>query len=136
MVLSIVLSAVAIAVVLTFATITQMHIDRKRLLALTDSAAIHAASALDEDRYFSEAGATVYLTDHTVRAAAAEFLTRVPPGQRARLHGVQVSSPTGALGDSTAQVTMAAQIRPGYIPWAVLPVQGISVEVTSAARAD
>ena len=56
LVLSIVLCAVAIALVLTLATVTQMHIERKRLLALADAAAIHAASAIDEPAYFAEPG--------------------------------------------------------------------------------
>lgn len=136
LVLSIVLSAVAIALVLTLATITQMHIERKRLLALADTAAIHAAGAIDEAAYFAQPGSQVPLTNESVQQATHSFLTRMPEGQRSRFHGLSVASPTSAVDGETAQVTLSAHIRPGYIPWAITGVDGIRVEVTSAARAD
>lgn len=136
LVLSIVLSAVAIALVFTLATVTQMHIDRKRLLALADAAAVDAASAIDEPAYFAEPGAQVPLSDATVHAAVNGFVARLPPGQRTRLRGLTVGSPTGAINEETAQVTLSAYIRPGYIPWALTGFEGFRIEVTSAARAD
>src|SRR5690625_1163306 len=136
LVLSIVLAAVAIALVFTLATVTQMHIERKRLLALADAAAIHAAAAIDEPAYFAEPGSHVPLSDSTVRAAVDDFLSHLAPGQRSRLHGLSVSSPTNAINQETAQVTLSAYIRPGYIPWAITAFEGFRIEVTSAARAD
>ena len=136
LVLSIVLSAVAIALVLTLATVTQMHIERKRLLALADAAAIHAASAIDEPAYFAEPGSEVPLSDATVNAAVEDFLSHLGPGQRSRLRGLSVGSPTNAVNQETAQVTLSAYIRPGYIPWALTGFEGFRIEVTSAARAD
>src|SRR5690625_2847058 len=103
LVLSIVLSAVAIALVLTLATVTQMHIERKRLLALADAAAIHAASAIDEPAYFAEPGSEVPLSDSTVRAAVDDFLTHLGPGQRSRLRGLSVGSPTNAVNQERSE---------------------------------
>ena len=136
LILSIVLCAVAVALVFTFATITQMQIERKRLLALTDAAALHAASAIDESQYFATPGADIPLTDTSVRHAVEDFLTRLPAGQHSRLHRLQLDSPTSAIGGETAQVTLSALVRPGYIPWSVVPSEGFRLEVTSAARAD
>ena len=136
LIISIVLAAVAIALVLTFATITQIHIERKRLLALTDAAALHAASAIDEAAYYSTPGANVPLTDASVHESVVDFLTRTPAGQRSRLHGLRLGAPTSAVGGETAQVTLSAFVRPGYIPWSVVPFEGFRLEVTSAARAD
>jgi|SRR5690625_4783899 len=134
-ILSIVLAAVAIALVLTFAAITELHIDRKRLLALADAAALHAASAIDEEAYFASPGADVPVSPATVSAAAAGFIERLPPAQRARFHDLALSSAT-AVDSRTAQVTLSALIRPSYIPWAATPSGGLRLEVTAAARAE
>lgn len=136
LILSIVLSAVAIALVLTFGTITQMQIERKRLLALTDAAALYAATALDESAYFTEPGAEIVLTDATVRGAVHEYVAQLPLAQRGRFEGLALSTPTAARDAHTAEVTMSAFVRPGFIPWSITPFEGFRIEVTSAARAD
>lgn len=134
--LSVILSAVAIALVLTFGSITQMHIERKRLLALADAAALHAASALDEDHYYTTPGADLHLTDASVHAAVEDFLVRTPAAQHNRLHALQIDSPTAAIDGDTAQVTLSAFIRPTYIPWSVTPFEGFRIQVSTTARAD
>lgn len=134
--LSVILSAVAIALVLTFASITQMHIERKRLFALADAAALHAASALDEDHYYTTPGADLQLTDTSVRSAVEDFLTRTPSVQHNRLHSLQISSPTSAIDGDTAQVTLSAFIRPTYIPWSVTPFEGLRIQVSTTARVE
>lgn len=134
--LSVILTAVAIALVLTFASITQMHIERKRLLALADAAALHAASALDEEAYYTTPGADLILTDTTVHSAVETFLSDVPSSQHDRLHRLMIVSPTGAIGGDTAEVTLSAFIRPTYIPWSVTPFEGFRIQVNTTARAE
>lgn len=135
LVLSIVLAVVALALVLTFAAITHLQIERKRLLSLADATAAHAASALDEEAYFTRPGPDVLLSTATVQAAATEYLAKLPPAHHARFEGLHVGSPTQALDSTTAQVTLASQVQPQFLPWGVAPLT-LSIEVTSAARAD
>lgn len=133
--LSIVLAAVALALVLTFAAITHLQIERKRLLSLADATAAHAASALDEEAYFSQPGPDVLLSTATVQAAAREYLAKLPPAHLARFEGLDVGSPTQALDETTAQVTLTSRVQPQFLPWGMAPLT-LSIEVTSAARAD
>lgn len=60
---------------------------------------------------------------------------RGTPAHRARFEGLHVGSPTQALDATTAQVTLASQVQPQFLPWGVAPLT-LSIEVTSAARAD
>lgn len=136
LILSIVLSAVAIALVLTLGAITQIHIERKQLLALTDTAALHAASAIDEQVYYSRPGADIPLTDASVRRGVEEFIGNMPTPHRERFHSLQVADPTGAAGPTTAEVTLGAYVRPGYIPWTVAPFEGFYIYTTSSATTE
>ncbi len=136
LILSIALSAIAIALVLTFATITQIQIERKRLLALTDMAALYAATEIDEERYYSDPSVGVPLSDESVRLGVDTYLERLPASQASRFHQLSVTAPTRALNGNTAQVTLTAYVRPGYIPWGVIPFDGFFIETTSSARAD
>lgn len=136
LILSIALSAIAIALVLTFATITQIHLERKRLFALTDSAALYAASAIDEWHYYTDPAAIVPLTDRSVRSGVASYLGQIPGSQSSRFHGLTVASPTGSVHGRIAQVTLAAYVQPGYIPWGIIPFDGFYIETTSTAHAN
>ena len=134
LILSIVLGAVAIALVLTFATITELHIERKRLLALTDMAALHAASSNDDGKYYSGATSEVTLTTESVRVGVKEYLSLVPHQQMNRFHKLSVSEPTGLSPQGGAEVTLQAFIRPAYIPWGVINHEGFYIQTTSWAQ--
>lgn len=133
LILSITLSAVAIALVLTFAAITQIHIERKRLLSLTDTAVLHAAGVFDEGHYYAGNTSEVPLTDSSVKAGVEEYLSLVPHQHYAKFHELTITDPTGVTPEGSAQVTLRAFIRPGYIPWGVIGLEGFRIETTAQA---
>jgi hypothetical protein len=129
---------------------TAVHLQRNRLVALADGAALDAADALDRARFYRDGapGAVadeapgapssllpaVPLSDATVQASVQEYITVASP--EARLTGTVVGSPTGSPDGISAEVTLTAV--------AVLPLfgvvvagwsDGVPLEVTSRARA-
>lgn len=138
MVLLVGLMSVLLALVLVITGATSLHLERKRLLGLTDAAAAHAADAVDHSRYYvQERGdEDVPLSDASVRAAVEEYVRGAPPSVRERLAGVRIARPTGSPDGRTAEVTLSARLRPAILPaemWEYL--DGIEVQVTSTARA-
>lgn len=135
--LSIAFTALALALVLVVVSATSVHLERKRLLALADTAALAAASELDTDAYYARGTDTgdrlVVLTAGSVRRAAQEHLSVAPVS--ARLHEVTLvdtSTPDGR----TAVVTLRALARPPLLTWATSSwSDGITLQVTSSARA-
>lgn len=136
MVLSIVLSAVCIALVLTLGTITSIHVERQRLRTLTEAAALHASTAIDEHHYYLSNGLEVVLTDDTVNIAVSDFLSSVPSHQFDQLNQVAVVPPTGTVDGQAARVTLSAYVKPGYIPWSVTSFDGFRITVSATAEAD
>ena len=119
--------AVVTALLLVVAGATAVYLDLKTLTSLADSAAAAAVDGVDEDGYFD--GAPGRLTDAGVRAAALSDLEAQPD----RLESVQVrqaSSPDGA----TAIVTLTAESRPPFLPWAAIPARGFTITATGSAR--
>lgn len=145
LVLALGLLSVVLALAIVTAGATSLHLERKRLVALTDSAAADAADALDSPAYFralaegrepGAPGAPVPISDATVRDAVRGFLAEVPAQQVGRLDELAVAEPTGSPDGSTAQVTLRARLRPALLPPELdylLP--GVTAEVTSTARA-
>lgn len=137
--LSIGAAVLALALVLTVVAATAVHLERKRLLALADGAALAAAAALDRDAYYvgqatgETDGSRVVLTDRSVEVAVVEHLADAPEAERLTgLRVVEASTPDGR----TAQVRLAALVRPPLLtsvtaPWS----DGITVEVATSARA-
>lgn len=130
-------AVLAIALVLVVGAATGVHLDRKRLLATADLAALAAADEVG-DRYFDEATgrepAGIPLTDATVRAAVERYLSD-HPDPAARWDGVRVleaSTPDGR----TAVVRLGAVTRPPLVTWVTAPwSEGITLEVEAVARA-
>lgn len=137
--LSIGYAVVALALVLTVVTATSVHLERKRLLALADGAALAAASALDEPTYFARqaAGApdaaAVVLSDASVHAAVTEHLAAAPSSARlADVQVVEASTPDGR----TAHVRLRALARPPLLTTVTAPwSDGVRLEVATSARA-
>lgn len=133
--LVLVYALVATVLVLVVGAATQVHLAREQLLALADAAALDAADALDEPAYYAAGawpGAGVPLTDASVGASASAYLAEV--GAPAAMGGVSVTA--GTPDGATAEVTLAARVRPGLLPasiggWST----GVPVRVTSRARA-
>lgn len=139
MLLTLCYAVIALLLVTVVASASSVHLERKRLLALADQAALAAADALGEAAYYGRDPARrapddglVVLTDASVRAAVDEHLARSPGA--ARLTGLTV------LGTSTdgrtAEVTLGAVARPPLVSWVTAAwSDGIALRATARARA-
>lgn len=128
-------AVVVLALVLVGAAATELHLARTHLLSVADSAALDAADALDEDAYYRQGvlpGQGVPLDDAGVVASATALLARTP--QPADLLGVAVVAPTGTPDGVTAEVTVAADVRPALLPAWVGDGVSVPLQVTSRAR--
>lgn len=140
MLLSIAYGVLALLLVSVVVSATGIHLDRKRLLALADLAAVECADALDQDAYYTRtdgaptgAADLLVLTDASVRSAAEAYLHRAAPvADLERLALVDAGTPDGR----TATVTLRALARPTFLTWVTAPwSEGIVLEVTASARA-
>lgn len=115
---------------------TGVHLDRKRLLAMADLAALAAADEVSDDRYFggSRGPSGVPLTDAGVRAAVEEYVT-AHPETAARWDGVRVLEASTPDGRSVV-VRLGAVTRPVLLTWVLAPwSDGIALEADAVARA-
>lgn len=131
---------ITLALVLTVASATSVHLTRHRLLTLADGAALDAADALDRRRFYAEIGGAgpgpeqvVALTTESVRAGVAGYLASAPAV--AALDGVAVGEPTNTPDGFTAQVTLVARARLPLLPVLLGERAGVTVQVTARARA-
>lgn len=137
MILSLGFGVLAILLVLVITAATGVHLDRKRLLALADMAALSAADQVSTG-YFGADGARatggIPLTDETVRAAATQYV-REHPERAARWDTVRVLEATTDDG-RTAVVRLGAVTRPPLVTWVLAPwSDGIPLVVEGTARA-
>lgn len=137
--LSIAYAAVALGLILTVVTATDVHLERKRLLGLADGAALAASAALDHEEYYARQlagigdGGSVILTYASVRDAVSDYLQDAPG--TGRLTDIRLTTATSPDGRS-ADVTLTARTRPLLLsaitaPWS----DGIGLQVTTSARA-
>jgi uncharacterized membrane protein len=127
----------ALALVLVVSAATSVHLDRKRLLAVADLAALDAADALDRPGYYAPGAADpgrplVPLTEASVRAAVREYLDTHPDPH---LGVVQVLEATTTDG-RTVRVRLRAVVRPALLGGALarLPTT-VEIDAGSFARA-
>ncbi len=124
--------SVALMMILIAASASSVHLQRKQLLGLADSAALAAANAATEQSYLDHGvtpGQSVPLTDDSVRRQAQDYL-RIADPQRP----VQVVAPTGAPGGRIAEVTLRTQADLPFVGWVLRGWQaGITLQVTSRA---
>lgn len=137
-VLALGLAVLVLLLVTVTVSATGVHLDRKRLLALADLAALAAADEVADDRYFAggaERGpAGVPLTDASVRAAVADYLADRPE-EAARWGGVAVLEASTPDGRSVV-VRLGAVTRPALVTWVMAPwSDGIALEAEAVARA-
>jgi hypothetical protein len=131
LVLTIGFATFALVVTLVVAAATSLYIERKRLLALADSAALVGAEAFDlgDVRVSDEGtGVTVQLESGSVAAAVASHVDRVG---RTRLDDLRVDAASTPDGQS-AEVTLSSSWRPPVLTL-FLP-EGVRLEATSSAR--
>lgn len=138
MLLTLCYAVIALLLVTVVVSASGVHLERKRLLAVADQAALAAADAMSAETYYAPAGprdddALVVLTGTAVRDAVREHLERSPGA--ARLTGLTVVS-TSTDG-RTAEVTLGAVAHPPLVSWVTAAwSDGIALRATSRARAD
>lgn len=114
-----------------------VHLERKRLLATADAAALDAADAVDDAALY-RSGADprgVPLTDASVRASVAEYLAT--PGVSGTFSGFAVGADTGTPDGATARVTLHARAEVPILSSVMGPfADGVPLRVTAMARAD
>lgn len=136
--LALVYGLVAILLVLVVVAASAVHLDRKRLLALADAAALDAADAVDEAAYFEATAAetgldAVPLTDATVRDSVVAYLQRQQAPSRFTGLGVDTDA-TGTPDGSTAVVVLTARSLP-FLPDVVAGAyrSGVPLRVSASA---
>lgn len=114
--LALVYGLVALLLVLVVVAASAVHLDRKRLLALADAAALDAADAVDEAAYFeatarAEGIDAVPVTDDTVRDSVVAYLQRQSaPSRFTDLEIDRVA--TGTPDGESAVVVLTARSLP------------------------
>ncbi len=128
-------SAIALLLVTVVVGASAVHLERKRLLAVADAAALDAADAVDSGGLYG-AGAHpdgVPLTDASVRASVDDYAESVGAGAEFEDFGVAPS--TGSPDGRTAEVTLVATARLPIVSTVLRDyVGGVSLVVTSRAR--
>lgn len=127
---------VAAALVLVVTSAGAVHLARHRLQAVADAAALDAADALDEGRFYAGAGRVgtpVPLTADTVHTSVTAHLAAAGPD--ARLPPVRIAA-AGTADGATADVTLATTVPLPLITFlASRWSDGVPVVVTGRARA-
>lgn len=124
---------VALALITVVVAATSLHLERTRLAALADLAALDAADVVSDAAYFGGDGEPP-LWDEDVAATVEAYLA-AHPDTAARWDGLTVLSAT-APDARTAQVRLGAVVRPAWVSWVLAPfTDGIAIEASSSARA-
>jgi len=138
MLLTLCYAVIALLLVTVVVSASGVHLERKRLLAVADQAALAAADSMSAETYYGRVGTRgddglVVLTEAAVRDAVHQHLERSPGA--ARLGGLTVLS-TSTDG-RTAEVTLGAVAHPPLVSWVTAGwSDGIPLRATSRARAD
>lgn len=124
---------VALALITVVVAATSLHLERTRLAALADLAALDAADVVSDAAYFGRDGEPP-LSDDDVAATVERYLAD-HPDTAARWDGLTVIS-ASAPDARTAQVRLGAVVRPSWVSWVLAPfTDGIAIEASSSARA-
>ena len=155
---------VALALVAVVVSATQVHLERTRLAALADLAALDAAGRVADAAYYAPSGSAdrvatggtppsggdprsgegesgapssgeaLALSDDDVAATVDAYLAEHPDAA-ARWTGLRVLEADSPDG-STARVRLGVVVRPAWTAWVLAPfTDGIAVEASSSARA-
>jgi len=134
--LVLVYALIAVALLTVVASASSIHLERKRLLALADAAALDAADAVDVDAFYREGthpGSGVPLTDASVRASVDRYVGLT--GAAARFERFAVAPTTGTPDGETAEVTFLSVARPPMLGSVLEPFSGgVPLRVTARAR--
>lgn len=128
---------VALALLLVVASASAVHLERKRLLAVADAAALDAADSFDAGAFYADGtapGRGVPVTDASVRASVDEYVESRDAYTDFDAFGV--ASPTGTPDGQIAEVTLVAVVTPPLITSVIEDYAGgIPLRVTARARA-
>jgi uncharacterized membrane protein len=140
--LVLVYTLLAFLLVTVVADAAAVHLERNRLVSLTDASALNAAEALDSARFYQQGppgdagsgGPVVPVSDASVRAAVTRYLAL--SGADRRFTGLDVAEPTGSADGVGVEVTLSAVahlpvLTPVVGPW----WRGVPLRVTSRAQA-
>ncbi len=122
--------ALALVLVLLVTAATSLYLERKRLFALADAAALAGAESFElADVELTGDGPRPVLREASVRDAVGDFVGRMPDGGFENLTVAEATTTDGR----SASVTLRSRWRPPVVTL-FLP-DGVQVEVTSVARA-
>lgn len=129
------LSLVAILLISGTVAVTSAHLSRMRLLDVVDGAALSAANALDEAAYTQGVGASVPLSNDSVRESAAAYVASLArPG---RIVAWRLGPETGTPDGRTAVVALTGEAELPMVGGALRELGlSITISVRSQARAD
>ena len=132
---------VALALVAVVVSATQVHLERTRLAALADLAALDAAGQVSDAAYFGPADVGEVPSGGTLVASDADIAARVDaylvghPDAAARWTDLRVLA-AGSPDGSTVRVRLGAVVRPAWTAWVLAPfTSGIAIAASSSARA-
>ncbi len=122
--------ALGLALVLTVVAVTSLYIERKRLLALADGAALVGAESFSIDDVMRAAGSShrATLTTKEVASAVGAFVGDSPSDEFTRLHVDRAVSTDGR----SATVELSAYWSPPVL--SLIVPHGFRIQVTSIAR--
>jgi uncharacterized membrane protein len=124
--------ALALAITLGVTTATSLYVERKRLLALADGAALAAAQSFDiglPPRASSAGILLPQLSNRSVAAGASTFVAGVPVVSLHRAHIAEASTADGRTAHIRVQTTWRPPFVSFFFAWE------ISLEAESSARA-
>ncbi len=132
---------IALTLVIAVIDVTAVHVQRNRLYAVADAAALDAADALDNQGFYSHGGLVelggaraILLSDRSVIGSVRAYLPDATAV--AHLSHVTIEAPTGSPDPGTAEVTLAARARLPIFGVVVRAWQdGVPLQVTVRAQA-
>ena len=138
--LTIAFAMLALLLVTAVVSATGIHLERKRLLALSDALALEAADGVGPGVVYGngmgkrDTGGAIQLTDQDVSRAVKAYLVDNPDAATGFV-GLTVDSVASPDG-RTAEVHLTALARPTLISWVTAPwSDGIELQARSSARA-
>lgn len=128
------LALLVLALVFVVVSVSAVQIERKKLLAMADAAALDAATRIDAATYYASGSGQVALDDATVRAAVSEYVA--VHGVALGLEQARVGEPTGSPDGRTARVTLVTVADIPLVPEFLDGLGGgVQLRVSTAARA-
>ena len=139
--LVLIFALIALSLVIAVVDATAVHIQRNRLYAVADAAALDAADAVDSQQLYAQGGLVlvegdrpVPLSDRSVRRSVADYLSNATAQER--LSEIAVVDPTGSPQPGTAEVTLTARAQLPIVGFVVREWwSGVPLRVTVRAQA-